>query len=59
MLFLAIYHLFQLDYVTQILFANILPLFIYFLLLRHFEMQFYASFLQLKGEALGLWVSSI
>jgi len=34
------------------LIANILPLFIYFLLLRHFKMQFYASFLQLKGEAL-------
>jgi len=50
---------FQLDYATQIVFANILPLFIYFLLLHHFEMQFYASFLQLKGEALGLGVSSM
>jgi len=44
---------------VQILFTNILPLFIYFLLLRHFEMQFYASFLQLKGETLGLGISSI
>jgi len=29
MLFLAIYHVFQLDYATQVVFANILPLFIY------------------------------